>query len=82
MFRTNHSMFEYKVIDVSNASIPYMNVSLQNCFVEEILVRVTKNLQMILPSQFGFFPKAEVRCDQRNLLMSRFLFRVRTRISN
>ena len=71
MFRTNHSMFEYKVIDAGKDTISYADVTLLNCFVQEILVKNTKNLESILPSQFGFFPKAEVSRDRRHVLMMR-----------
>jgi hypothetical protein len=70
VFRTNHSLFEYKVIDVANDSISYADVTLVDCFVEEILVKNTKNLNSILPSQFGFFPRAEVNRYQRCMLMN------------
>ena len=70
MFRTNHSLFEYKVINVGSDSISYADVTLVNCFVEEILVKITKNLESVLPAQFGFFPKAEVDRNRRCILMT------------
>jgi hypothetical protein len=70
VFRTNHSLFEYKIIEIGSDSISYADTTLVNCFVEEILVKNTKNLEAVLPSQFGFFPKAEVSCCQRYMLMS------------
>lgn len=82
MFRTTHSMFEYKVIDVDDDGISYMNTSLQNCFVEEILIQITKDLTMTLPSDFGFFPKANVRPVIFNVLIASVLSLVRTRISS
>jgi len=63
VFRTNHSMFEYKVIDMSGQpDVSYIDTPLQNCFVEEILVQITKTLTTVLPPQFGFFPTAAVSC--------------------
>lgn len=60
VFRTNHSMFSYKVLDAGEADIQYQNSPLSNCWVEEILVRITKDLDSTLPDDFGFFPTAEV----------------------
>lgn len=60
VFRTTHSMFEYRVTGVEDDRISYMNTSLQNCFVEEISVQITKDLEITLPVDFGFFPKASV----------------------
>jgi len=60
VFRTNHQMFEYKVIDIGRVDVAYSNDTLQGCFVEEILVQNTKDLTTVLPSQFGFFPSAQV----------------------
>jgi hypothetical protein len=53
-------MFEYKVILVGSEDLPYENDTLQGCFVEEILVQNTRDLAVVLPPQFGFFPKAQV----------------------
>jgi hypothetical protein len=72
VFRTNHSMFEYKVIDTGGNDILYEETPFQNCFVEEILIRNTKNLDTVLPAEFGFFPKAEVNRNG-NMLMFRSL---------
>lgn len=60
MLRTNHSLFEYKVIDAGGEIIQYSDTPLTNCFVEEILVQATKTLVETLPQEFGFFPIAEV----------------------
>jgi hypothetical protein len=60
VFRTSHQMFEYKVILVGSEDLRYGNDTLQGCFVEEILVQNTKNLAIVLPPQFGFFPTAQV----------------------
>ena len=54
VFRTNHSLFEYKVIDVANDSISYADVTLVDCFVEEILVKNTKNLNSSTPFAIWF----------------------------
>jgi hypothetical protein len=61
VFRTNHQMFEYNVILVGSEDLRYRNETLQGCFVEEILVQNTKDLAIVLPPQFGFFPKAQVQ---------------------
>ena len=53
-------MFEYKVVSTGGVDIEYGDVPLENCWVQEILVRNTKNLDTPLPDQFGFFPKTEV----------------------
>lgn len=60
VFRTNHSMFSYKVSAIGQADSQYQNSPLSSCWVEEILVRITKDLDSSLPADFGFFPKAEV----------------------
>jgi hypothetical protein len=57
---TNQSMFEYKVVDTQGMDIEYRDTPLTNCWVEEILVRISKNLEAALPPDFGFFPTAEV----------------------
>src|SRR5436189_3514126 len=66
VFRTNHSMFEYKVIDAGKNGISYTDVSLSNCFVQEIRIICSKNLETTLPPQFGFFPRAEV-CSRSDM---------------
>jgi len=70
VFRTNHSMFAYKVVDTGQAGIEYQNSPLSNCWVEEIIVRNTKDLDISLPPDFGFFPKAEVRSIAISLIQS------------
>ena len=70
VFRSNHSMFAYKVVDTGQTDIQYQNSPLSNCWVEEILVRITKDLDSILPADFGFFPKAEVLSIANSLMES------------
>lgn len=70
VLRTNHSMFAYKVVDTGQADIEYQNSPLSNCWVEEIIVRNTKDLDLSLPADFGFFPKAEVRSIAISLMES------------
>jgi hypothetical protein len=60
VIRTNQSMFGYTVVNTGGQDIEYVGLPLQNCWVQEILVRNTKTLDTPLPAQFGFFPKAEV----------------------
>jgi hypothetical protein len=71
VFRTNHQMFEYKVMLAGSDDLRYENNTLQGCFVEEILVQNTKNLAIVLPPQFGFFPTAQVGPSPRMPLISR-----------
>jgi hypothetical protein len=59
VIRTNHSMLEYKINEIDEGFL-YEGTPLQNCFVQEILIRNDKTLNAVLPSQFGFFPKAQV----------------------
>ena len=53
-------MFAYKVLDTGDGDIWYKDTPFQNCVVQEIQVRNIRNVEAILPSQFGFLPKAEV----------------------
>jgi hypothetical protein len=68
--RTNQSMFEYKVVDTEGVNIDYRDTPLVDCWVEEILLRNTKNLDAALPPDFGFFPKAEVSIAWVELTLS------------
>jgi hypothetical protein len=63
-------MFEYKVVDTGGLNIDYRDTPLVDCWVEEILVRNTKNLDAALPPDFGFFPRAEVSITSVELTSS------------
>jgi hypothetical protein len=65
VFRTNHSAFQYRVVDTAGTTLAYNDTPLQNCWIEEILVRNVRSLNSILPPEFGFTVKAEVfiSCD-------------------
>jgi hypothetical protein len=55
-------MFQYTVMNsVGQYDILYEDTPLQNCWIQEILVRANRELTTVLPPQFGFFPTAEVR---------------------
>lgn len=66
-------MFEYKIIEIDE-DVQYQGTPLQDCFVQEILVKINKNLDAVLPSQFGFFPIASVGGAKRLSLMASALF--------
>lgn len=70
-------MFEYKVVRTGEEDIEYRDVPLQNCWVEEILVIATRSFDTPVPTQFGFFPKAEslIACQIPNIkLWSAFTY--------
>jgi hypothetical protein len=60
VIRTNHSLFQYTVVGGGGNATEYGDTLLQNCWVEEILVVASESLDAVLPTQFGFYPKAKV----------------------
>jgi hypothetical protein len=66
-------MFEYKVIDTPGQYVLYNDTSLQTCVVQEILVSANRDLSTVLPTQFGFFPTAQVGWPLRGVNYSVFL---------